>query len=88
MRLGGSSSDSLLRGSSPFLGCTYTSGKNGNADIHAAIEFQLRVPKFSSCWKNVCRAGVHEFIEVFGRNVRLGEAVQTAGHEFVKLFSF
>jgi len=46
VRLGVSSCDFLLRGTSPFPGCTYTNGKNRNADIYAAIGFQPRDPSF------------------------------------------
>jgi hypothetical protein len=46
VRLGASSCDSLLRGTAPFPGGTYTNGKNRNADIRAAIEFQPREPNF------------------------------------------
>jgi hypothetical protein len=50
---------------------TYTNGKNRNADIHAAIGFQPREPSFRD-------AGINEFIvEVFGRDMRMDEAVES-----------
>jgi hypothetical protein len=88
VRLGDSSCVSLLRGTSTFPGCTYTNGKNRNADIHAAIGFQTRDPNFRDAGRTCVAQEFIHLLECLAATWGWMRLYKPRSREFVKLFSF
>jgi hypothetical protein len=88
VRLGVSSCNFLLWGTSPFPGCTYTNGKNRNADIYAAIGFQPHDPSFRGAGRMCVAQELINLLECLAATWDWMRLCKPRSREFVKLFSF